>query len=126
MANRHTFPAHSLDRSVVTLFGSVTFGGSGAVVAVDANGFTVTKPSGTGLYRITLEDKWEALAAPALEVDNNGTPADVKVQISDVDLANRLIDVQYISGTGAANATSGHTLYITLHLRNSSVPRKGA
>ncbi len=126
MANRHTFPAHSLDRSVVTLFGSVTFGGSGAVASTDANGFEVTKPSGTGVYRITLEDKWAALAGISLVIDNATTAADVKMQISDVDLASRVIDLQYISGTGAANATSGHILYITLNLRNSSVPRKGA
>lgn len=127
MANRNTHPTAALDRQVVALFGEVTFGSSGAVASQDCLGFTVTKPTGTGLYRITLEDKWAALAGLSLVVDNAATAAIASFQLSDDGVpATKVIDIQCVNATVAANATDGHKLKIALFMRNSSVPRKGA
>lgn len=127
MANRNTHPTASLDRATVTLFGEVTFGASGAVSSQDSLGFTVTKPAGTGLYRITLDDKWSACAFIGLVADNATTAADVKWQVSDNGVpSTQIIDIQHVSGASAANATSGHKLMIQLVMRNSSAPRKGS
>lgn len=132
MADRMFFPASkSLDREVVMLFGVVTFGASGAVSSVDAKGFTVTKPAGTGLYTITLEDKYAGgLIGASLVLYNGGTASLNFWQIAqEYDSSDKTIDVQHIAesaGTlAAANATSGHKLYITLHLRNTGAPRNG-
>jgi hypothetical protein len=128
MADR-TFPGtvKSMDRAPIQLHGVVTFGGSGAVSSVNAHGFTVTKPSGTGLYRITLEDKYAGgLLGISLELFNGGTAADSKLQLhAEYSASAKTIDFQYVGGAVAANATSGHKAYITLTLSNTSVPRKG-
>jgi hypothetical protein len=128
MADR-TFPGtvKSMDRAPVQLFGVVTFGGSGAVASVDGHGFTVTKPSGTGLYRITLEDKYAGgLLGVSLTLFNGGTAADSKLQLhAEYSASAKTIDFQVVTGTAAANATDEHKAYITLTLSNTSVPRKG-
>lgn len=126
MANRNTHPMAGLDRAVVWLFGEVTFGGSGAVSSQDCLGFTVTKPAGTGLYRITLEDKWSACAFIGLTADDAATAADVDWQISDNGVpTTQIIDIQHIAAGSGADATSGHKVMIALAMRNSSVGRTG-
>jgi len=126
MADR-TFPGtvKSMDRAPIQLYGVVTFGGSGAVASVDAHGFTVTKPSGTGLYTITLADKYASLLGLHVELYNGGTAADVKAQIASNFTTQNAVSFQIVGGTAAANATSGHKAYITITLSNTSVPRKG-
>lgn len=126
MGNRNTFPAAALDRKVVSLFGKVVFGAAGAVGSTDCLGFAVTKVAATtGVYRCTLEDKWSALLGATMTIDNAGTAADVKTQISNVNLASKIVDFQIIGGAVAADATDTHEAYIRLDLANSSVPRKG-
>jgi hypothetical protein len=127
MANRNTFPAAALDRKVVSLYGKVVFGGSGAVASQDCLGFTVTKISATtGAYRCTLEDKWNALLFADAKIDDAATAADVKVQVRNVDLSStKTVDFQIIGGAIAADATSGHEMYIRLDLLNSNVARVG-
>jgi hypothetical protein len=124
MANRHTNMAETLDRKVVSLFGVVTFGGGGAVSTVDALGFTVTKPAGTGIYRITLEDLWNDFLGGSVQ-HLAAAAADVKFQWQVINLAGKIIDFQNVGGAVAADATSGHRAYIVLHLRNTSTRRKG-
>lgn len=128
MADRN-FPGavKTMDNHVVQLHGVVTFGASGAVSSVDANGFTVTKPSGTGLYRITLEDKYAGgLLGCVLVLFNGGTAANAFLQLhAEYSNSTKQIDFQYVGAGSAANATSGHKAYITLTLRNSAAPRKG-
>lgn len=125
MATRNTFTAMAIDRMVVSLFGKVTFGGSGAVSAVDALGFTVTKPAGTGIYRITLEDFWAKQLG--ISLIPRVAASDVKwQQQTDHSASSKVIDVQLIGGAVAADAASGTHLYIRLDFLNSTIPRKGA
>lgn len=125
MANRTFQPVQSLDREIKILLGVVTWTTSGAVLSVDANGFTVTKPAGTGLYRITLSDKYGSLCGVSLELYNGGTAADSKLQLAAELSGGNTADFQYVGGAAAANATSGHKAYITLLVRNSATQRKG-
>lgn len=117
MADRR-YPLESLNVSGVVIEGYATLGGSGAVSSYTGQGFTFTKPAGTGLYRITLDKAYSALIGAQCSVYNGGTAADVKVQFaSDYSVANKTMDIQYISGTGAANGTSGHKIYFSLKLK---------
>ena len=61
MSNRMYFPFRgSLNRETVTLFGSVTTTTSGAIGSQLCKGFSVAR-TGTGVYRITLQDAYAAL-----------------------------------------------------------------
>ena len=126
MANRNLHEPMTLDRKIVKLFGRVVFGGSGAVSSVDANGFTVTKPAGTGLYRITTEDSWPDMVGLQLELYNGGTAADVKVQrASRYNSTTKVVDFQVVGGAVAADGSSGHAVDIEITFRNTNTPKQG-
>lgn len=125
MANRTFQSIQALDREVKILLGTVTFGASGAVDSIDALGFTVAKPTGTGLYRITLADKYGSLLWVGLTLYNGGTAADSKLQLAAELTGGNTADFQNVTTASAANATSGHKAYITLFVRNSGLPRTG-
>jgi len=125
MANRLFKEVQSLDSEVKILLGAVTFGASGAVSAVSANGFTVTKPGGTGLYTVTLDDKYGALLGVDATLFNNGTVANSSIQLSSDFASGNTFQFQFLTAGVAANALTGQKLYITVHLRNSALARKG-
>lgn len=61
MSNRMFYPLRgSLNREVVTLFGTVTTTTSGAVGSQACKGFSVSR-TGTGVYAIALQDAYAAL-----------------------------------------------------------------
>lgn len=61
MSNRMYFPLRgSLNRETVTLFGTITTTTSGAIGSQSCKGFSVTR-TGTGVYRIALQDAYAAL-----------------------------------------------------------------
>lgn len=125
MANRLFKEVQSLDSEVKVLYGAVTFGASGAVSTVSANGFTVTKPAGTGLYDVTLSDKYGALLGVDATLFNAGTAANSAVQISSDFASGNTFQLQFLTAGVAANALTGQKLYLTVHLRNSATARKG-
>jgi hypothetical protein len=125
MANRLFKEVQSLDSEVKILLGAVTFGASGAVSAVSANGFTVTKPAGTGLYTVTLDDKYGALLGVDSMLFNNGTVANSHLQLSSDFASGNTFQLQFFTAGVAANALTGQRVYITVHLRNSALARKG-
>lgn len=125
MANRLFKEVQSLDSEVKVLYGAVTFGASGAVSSVSANGFTVTKPAGTGLYDVTLSDKYGALLGVDSMLFNNGTTANSHVQLNSDFASGNAFQFQFFTAGVAANALTGQKLYITIHLRNSALARKG-
>lgn len=126
MANRHFQPIQALDREVKILCGTVVFGGSGAVSSVDALGFTVTKVGGeTGIYRVTLDDKYGSLMWAGFTLYDGGTAADVAVNRHSAFTSSTIVDFQTTAAGSAADATSGHACDIVLFVRNSALPRKG-
>lgn len=125
MANRLFKEMQSLDSEVKVLYGAVTFGASGAVSSVSANGLTVTKPAGTGLYDVTLSDKYGALLGVDCTLFNAGTAANSAVQINSDFASGNTFQLQFLTAGVAANALTGQKLYLTIHLRNSALARKG-
>jgi hypothetical protein len=125
MANRLFKEMQSLDSEVKVLYGAVTFGASGAVSSVSANGFTVTKPAGTGLYTVTLDDKYSSLLGVDATLFNAGTAANSAIQLSSDFASSNTFQFQFLTAGAAANALTGQRLYVTIHLRNSALARKG-
>jgi hypothetical protein len=61
MSNRMFYPLRgSLNREVVTLFGSVTTSTGGAIASQSCKGFSVAR-TGTGVYAVTLQDAYAAV-----------------------------------------------------------------
>lgn len=61
MSNRMYYPVRgSLNRETVTLFGTITTTTLGAIGSQSCKGFSVAR-TGTGVYRITLQDAYAAL-----------------------------------------------------------------
>jgi len=61
MSNRMFYPLRgSLNREVVTLYGTVTTSTGGAIASQACKGFSVSR-TGTGVYAIALQDAYAAL-----------------------------------------------------------------
>ena len=75
MSNRMFYPLRgSLNREVVTLYGTVTTTTNGTIGSQDCKGFSVARTS-TGLYTITLQDAYAAtLDVRVLIIDTTITP----------------------------------------------------
>lgn len=126
MANRNFYPARgSLSREVVKLYGNVTIGGSGAVSAVSAKGFTVAKTgSETGRYTITLEDTYTAFRGAHVTVEGADDAALTAfyAAVRNVDVGSaKTLDIQLVSAIATdANPASGDVLHIELTLQNGT------
>lgn len=121
MADRNFNPAQALDKEVKFLFGTVLLGASGAVSSQTSLGFTVSKPAGTGIYRVTLADTYpEVLWFGATVVGLSAVDAFYQQQTAFV-VATKIIDYQYMSGGSAANGVSGDYQQIMIVLKNSTV-----
>lgn len=120
----------ALDLGTLELSGVVTFGASGAIASQSCKGFTVSKPTGTGLYRITLDDAARALLGIQLTPYVGATPVGSAWQLKTELTSYLTIDLHHVAwddtaGTtgspAAADATSGHKLYIRLQVRLTTV-----
>lgn len=61
MANRSANPLHAIQTELWPIAGNFTVDGSSNVGTVKPNSssvLSVTKPAGTGIYRVTLADAW--------------------------------------------------------------------
>lgn len=134
MANRYfSGPVQTLETEIKQLHGTVVFGASGAVTTALNKGFTVVKTATeTGRYTLTM-GKSDAIDTyyefKGLNAIVEG-PTDAAVAggfipiIRNVDTTNGFstVEVQLVDAAGAdAEPTSGNKLYITLHVKNSSV-----
>jgi hypothetical protein len=127
MASRYLKTPQVLETGMVTLFGTVTFGASGAISASDTKGFSVAKTATkTGRYTVTLEDGYNGLRGASVTMEGvadtafgaNGYIGGLR----NVDVANKTLDVQITDAAGAdTNPASGYKCYIALHLKNTSV-----
>ena len=128
MASRDFLPVRgTLDHEVVVLAGSFLPNGSSAIVngSNTGNGFTVAWTS-TGLYTVTLADKYNSLLGANLELALS-TPADQVLQLGTVDVASAKtiqITAWDISGAAVADIASNaaNRIYFVFHLKNSSLP----
>lgn len=121
MASRDFVNTQALDKEVKFLFGTVLLGASGAVSSQTSLGFTVSKPAGTGIYRVTLEDFYPELLFFGVTVLGIAAVDSFYQQQTAFSATSKVIDYQYMSGGSAANGVSGDSQQLMLVLKNSSV-----
>lgn len=122
MASRAFRPLQALKNGVVILAGNFTTSAVGAITAQSFQGGTITK-TGTGTYRITLQDKYVGLLGCSLNMAQ-ATVSAFEVQpgsTTDVTAATPIVDIVTKNAGAAADVTSISTVYIDLTLNNSSV-----
>lgn len=110
---------------LVDLFSKVVFGASGAVAsqtAAGVSGVVVTKPAGTGLYRLTFEDNWDSMAGILgtmyTAATAKGLVVEVTVKLGAV--TSKVADIQLALGDGTdTDATSGDELWLRMTMSNS-------
>ncbi len=129
MANRSFHkPLGSLEIDVVSLFGTITIGSSGAVSSSTGKGIASVALSGTGGYIVTLQDAYNALLFADLNTlhstDSAASTVGIgsRINAADVSSAKTVTFQMYALDDGAdANPASGAVLYVMIVLRNSSV-----
>lgn len=111
----------------VDLFSKVVFGASGAVssqTAESSSGFVVTKPAGTGIYRITTTDLWDSHLFLEGLLYNAGTAKgqSVELKVKYGASTSKVLDFHLVSDAGAAeDATSGDELWLRVTMSNTGV-----
>lgn len=106
----------------VKLYSKVVIGGSGAVssqTAEASSGFVVTKPAGTGIYRLTFTDNWDSMLFLAGLVYDAGTARGQSVELK-VKLSSKVADIHIVSDAGSAeDLTSGDELWLEVTMSNA-------
>lgn len=111
----------------VVLYSKVVFTTSGAVASQTAegsSGFVVSKPSGTGIYRITTTDLWDSHWGLKDTWYNAGTARgnSIELKVKYGATTSKVLDFHVVSDAGAAeDATSGDELWIELTMANTGV-----
>lgn len=118
---------HTPKLGAVKLYSKVVAGGSGAVssqTAESSSGFVVTKPSGTGIYRVTTTDAWDALLFVSGLVYNAGTARgnSIELKVKYGASTAKVFDIHVVSDAGAAeDLTSGDELWLEVTMSNTGV-----
>lgn len=121
MANRTFNDAQALEKEVKTLFAKVTIGASGAPTLTKGLGVASITRTSAGLYELTLQDAYPAFMGmdivqmlPALQ--------DLTFQMNtETVLTTKKITFTCKAAAVATDPTSTSVLFITLHLKNTSV-----
>jgi hypothetical protein len=130
MANRSFHkPLGALEIDVATLYGTVTFGATGAVSASTGKGITSVTRNSAGKYTVLLADTYNALLwADGIILDTvNSDPVTVgvvpRLYSQAVNNATPTVVFQFydVSGGEVADPASGAVLYYKIEMRNSSV-----
>jgi hypothetical protein len=109
------------DPKQVLISGNFSLSAAAAVSATDFNSLvsSVTK-TGTGLYTITLSDKYQKLRAAHINVQT--TDAGVSLQnVSDDVSGAKTIVIRTVKAGAAADVTAAAKIYVTLILKDSTV-----
>jgi hypothetical protein len=118
---------HTPKIGLVKLYSKVVIGGSGAVSSQTgeaSSGFVVSKPSGTGIYRITTTDLWAAHIFLAGLLYNAGTAKgnSIELKVKYGASTSKVLDFHVVSDGGSAeDLTSGDELWLELTMQNTSV-----
>ena len=127
MANRLFYQFRlSLEKSIVDLFGKVTFGATGAptLVAASSKGILSITRNSAGRYTIVLQDTYYALLMANFIILNSTAPAAPNVRIVSeavATLASKAIVIQFSIADGTAtDPGSGEALLFSLSLKNTS------
>jgi hypothetical protein len=110
----------TLENEVCVLTGSVNIHSDSSVLTTGRFlGGTFAKPSGTGVYTLTLADKYNAILAVHVQVLRSSA-ADYAVSVTSAVASTGIITLQHLTAGSAADPTSC-TYYVTVFLRNSVV-----
>ncbi len=128
MAGRLFLPhGGNLEVNVIGLYGSITFGSSGAVSASSGKGIASVVRNSTGNYTITFSDSYNALlwAGVSLLDSAASDPSSVGVlsRIHAQDMSAKTVTIQFFASDdgAAADPASGAQAILKFDLRNSSV-----
>jgi hypothetical protein len=122
MANRNFNRKQALEKEVKEIYAKVTIGASGAVSATDALGVASVVETSTGVYTLTLQDKYMDLMQASVSIES-AAAQDLTAQVQSQDVANAKTVVIRTSDSTAAVAepSSGSIIRVKLDLKNSSV-----
>jgi len=121
MSNRYYTSqfSHSFERMLVSLMGNITAGSGSNLSVVGLKGAAIAK-TGTGLYTITLEDKYKAMIGLSITM-KSALASDIQAQVvsEDVSSAQTIVIRTTVAGV-ATDIPSGDGMIIRIDLRNSS------
>lgn len=123
MAARQFVKAECLQRRMVILAGKGVGAGAATLTGLVAPGVaSVTHLGSTGKYRITLDDKYDALLALTANVEDLTTPDDWAVTIdSETVSSDKRINISIWKGGLLADLTTDEKLHFIACLRNSKI-----
>lgn len=108
----------------VKLYTKVVATTSGAVAsqtAAASSGFVVTKPAGTGLYRLTFTDNWDSMLFLSALIYDAGTARGQTAELK-VKLSSKVVDILIVNDAGSAeDLNSGDELWLEVTMSNTSV-----
>jgi hypothetical protein len=132
MASRIFDKVMALQKQVVILEGRFAVGSSGAVSGLKGAGIkSVTKESGTGVYSIVLDDRFDRFLGINFTVAHATDSGVAVVMLTDVSpdgnvQAGTALPVLCLDyAKSAANPADGSVVFFTIMLRNSTVKGKG-
>lgn len=128
MAYRNLAPVRALAREACILAGKIDGNGSSALTQSTANtlGFTITRTN-TGAYLITLADKWNALLACNITIQED-TSTGKYAEIDAVALSSKTIAFTVWDGAtpSKADVPSTGEIHVMLVLSNTAqTPTRG-
>ena len=132
MANRLYQQFHqSLDHGVVSIYGYVTIGATGAVSAFKGLGVSALVRTATGVYTLTIADAFPAFLGASAMVVYNGVSVVGVVNMKQDPATNpgplKSVVLNTLDFAGAeVNPDSGSRIYFEIKMRNSGyVPSGG-
>ena len=128
MADRMFYPAEgSLEVRVVSIFGSITFGTTGAVDAFDGVGVASVARNSTGNYTITLDDSYNKFlhwSGTLLDTaDSDPASVGTSPRVDSESITSNSFDIQFYDFTdgSAADPADGAKITWRGDFRNSTV-----
>lgn len=121
MANRTFNKKQALEKEVKEIYVDIAIGGTGAPTLTRGTGVASVARSSTGVYLITLQDKYMRLMAAQASVV---TPSaeDIEVQLAAESVASaKTVTLRCHTAGVATDPASGDRILVRLDLKNSSV-----
>lgn len=120
MASRNFHKVQALSRELKIIAGSFSIAASGgAATRLEGRGFSVAK-SNTGVYTITLADKYQALVSACATV-KAATAVDLVAQIKTHDVSSaKTVVIDLNAGATPTEPSAVTEIHFVLMLRNST------
>jgi hypothetical protein len=132
MASRILDKVMALQKQIVILEGRFSVGSSGAVSGLKGSGIkSVTKESGTGVYSIVLDDRFDRFLGINFAVAHATSSGVAAVMLTDVSpdgnlQAGTALPVLCLDfANSAANPADGSVVFFNIMVRNSTIKGKG-